>query len=456
MTVAASKLPEDASPTAQISEVSGHKHIAFGIPQGVTQVEFDDLSEQVINKAPAIECSASGSIATFTDGADGMPLKSLFVAIEPVQEGEGDPSPDNVRPITGFTGVKVTRTGKNLLSHTIYSATIGESGTISNSTSYYCKAGYIKAGKTYFTNSLLAAFHLSLPTKGGGVPSYDSTRHNLNGSFVAPIDGYVILRFQNSTENPMMSLDGSAHEPYQGETYEITFPSEPGTVYGGTLDVATGVLTVDRVAEDLSALTWQHRSGGAFSASLGDLSDRLSPISSYLSNTLPIGYVAGYASTPLGSIGIYKAASTTSDRTVYIRISESITTVADLQAWFVQNPTILVYPLFEPVSYTLTPQQISTLLGVNNIFSDAGDVSVTYPADTKAYIDKQITNTRKLIAGIETEFKASKAYAVGDMLIIGNDLYKVSASIASGATITVGTNVTKTTVAEQLIALANA
>lgn len=34
MTVAASGLSAGASPTVQISEVSGHKHIAFGIPQG--------------------------------------------------------------------------------------------------------------------------------------------------------------------------------------------------------------------------------------------------------------------------------------------------------------------------------------------------------------------------------------------------------------------------------------
>ena len=36
MTVAASGLAAGASPTAQISEVSGHKHIAFGIPKGDT------------------------------------------------------------------------------------------------------------------------------------------------------------------------------------------------------------------------------------------------------------------------------------------------------------------------------------------------------------------------------------------------------------------------------------
>ena len=46
------------------------------------------------------------SIATFTDGSD-MPLKSLTATIEAVQEGSGDPSPENVRPISGWTGCEV-------------------------------------------------------------------------------------------------------------------------------------------------------------------------------------------------------------------------------------------------------------------------------------------------------------------------------------------------------------
>ena len=65
-------------------------------------------AEAVANKAPAITDTASGSIASFPDGAEGLPVKSLVVNIEPVQAGTGDPSPDNVRPITGWTGANVT------------------------------------------------------------------------------------------------------------------------------------------------------------------------------------------------------------------------------------------------------------------------------------------------------------------------------------------------------------
>ena len=46
-------------------------------------------------------------VATFSDGTDNF-LKSLEVAIEPQQEGSGDPSPTNIRPISGWDECKVT------------------------------------------------------------------------------------------------------------------------------------------------------------------------------------------------------------------------------------------------------------------------------------------------------------------------------------------------------------
>lgn len=52
--------------------------------------------------------TASGAIASFDDGADGVPVKALTVNIAPVQEGSGNPSPDNVRPIKGWTGCTIS------------------------------------------------------------------------------------------------------------------------------------------------------------------------------------------------------------------------------------------------------------------------------------------------------------------------------------------------------------
>ena len=68
-------------------------------------VKSSGIYESILNLYPID--TASGSIASFSDGADDVPVKSIVCNIEPVQSGSGDPSPDNVRPISGFTGLNV-------------------------------------------------------------------------------------------------------------------------------------------------------------------------------------------------------------------------------------------------------------------------------------------------------------------------------------------------------------
>ena len=50
----------------------------------------------------------------------------------------------------------------------------------------------------------------------------------------------------------------------------------------------------------------------------------------------------------------------------------------------------LTYRVKTPQTYQLTPQEVDTLLGQNNVWSD-GDVYVLYPADTKLYILKVLS-----------------------------------------------------------------
>ena len=110
----------------------------------------------------------------------------------------------------------------------------------------------------------------------------------------------------------------------------------------------------------------------------------------------------------------------------------------------------------EPVSYDITPLALVSYDEPWDIMAHFGISEATYIADaTKAYKSSK-RSLQSIIAGIETSTTASHAYDIGNMLIMGDDLYRVIAAIANGGTITVGTNVTKTTVAEQLVALANA
>ena len=117
------------------------------------------------------------------------------------------------------------------------------------------------------------------------------------------------------------------------------------------------------------------------------------------------------------------------------------------------NGVQLVYELATPQTYQLTPVEVKTLLGLNNVWADTGDVEVQYRADTKMYIDCKNTDFSKLIAPTEADYKATRAYTSGSLMIVGSQLYKATTSIANGATLTVGTNITATTLAEVIAAL---
>ena len=75
--------------------------------------DYSTLEQATYNAYPTQ--SESGNPIYFDDGADDIPVKELIVNLEPIQIGSGDPSPTNVRPITGVDGLTVKRFGKNVL-----------------------------------------------------------------------------------------------------------------------------------------------------------------------------------------------------------------------------------------------------------------------------------------------------------------------------------------------------
>lgn len=68
--------------------------------------------------------SANGQLLIITDGADGIPAKTVTINLAPYQSGSGDPSPENVRPISGYQSVKVIRAGKSIVPNNLVDGTI--------------------------------------------------------------------------------------------------------------------------------------------------------------------------------------------------------------------------------------------------------------------------------------------------------------------------------------------
>jgi hypothetical protein len=100
----------------------------------------------------------------------------------------------------------------------------------------------------------------------------------------------------------------------------------------------------------------------------------------------------------------------------------------------------------EPQTVQLTPLEVETLLGVNNIWSDTGNTTVKYRADTGLYV-------QKLTGSTEEDMTANTSIASGKYFLIGNTLYLSTTTIPAGDTIKPGTNCTLTNLAAALNAL---
>lgn len=254
---------------------------------------------------------------------------------------------------------------------------------------------------------------------GTGVPSPDNVR---------PISGRTSATIYHSgadTSDPT--------------TYTIQLGD---TVYGGTLDATGGKMVVDRVMVDLGTLEWIPSAAGNNIFNAGVLNIKTPA-------TL-IDRNKGIISSIYPPSTVLQINAHMDDKSMlhaYDDIFIRDTSFADVSSFkTAMSGQQLVYELATPFEITLTPTQITTLLGSNNIWSDAGDVVVDYPADTKMYIQKINTPT-------DNDMRADAPIASGKYFIIGNTLYKATTTIAAGDTITPGTNCTETNLAEALNAI---
>ena len=374
--------------------------------------EISALKEDL--NAVFVTDSASGSTARFVDGADGVPMKSVKVNIAPVQSGSGDPSPSNVRPITGYDSVKVTRAGKNLLPKYVINPplyngvtfTVNSDGSVNANGTASATCNASSADITGIDGEVVLS---GCPSDGSATTYqmwiYDKTTNAStaivdtgNGSTGTLIKDHVYsvrIRIQSGytvdkTFYPMLRLASDTddtYEHYNGNTYNISL-SSAGTVYGGTLDVVSGVLVVDRAIIDMGDMQWDTVTTS------GTLLFRSASIASQIATNddcISSMFATVKNMTELRNTEASFLAKTSNWLSSNLRtaVHDSRYTDANEFKSAVAGQKI-VYPLTEPQTIQLTAQQIASLLGNNNVWSDSGDVEVEYRADTKLYIDKKL------------------------------------------------------------------
>lgn len=200
---------------------------------------------------------ASGNPISFsTDMAAKMGVKAYF---SPVQEGTGDPSPSNVRPISGWTGCEVTRCGKNIAPETGYvdGYFITSTGEVSQNDLYKYMASYVRVKpNTTYSVSMMKTYSEVL---GFTVPFYDKNKAFIQreiaiSSSEATSTGTYTGTFTTTSDTqwirfsvPIHSINilisegnDSTYAPYSGSIYPVTFPAVgknliTGTGYAGEL-----------------------------------------------------------------------------------------------------------------------------------------------------------------------------------------------------------------------------
>ena len=326
---------------------------------------------------------------------------------------------ENLCPISGWDAVDIRATGENLFNYTVASllnAYINGAGILQGSGNDKLAYLQVKKDSVYtikFTQIALVSAPQADDTQVGiykappvvglsGTRIYSQQRPTATGNYtfvftVSTGDSeWIAVKLGNiqrtdidATLKTLQVTVGSTvddYKPYIGNTYTIQLGK---TVYGGTPDVEAGTMTVDRAMVDLGTLAWGLTSDGLFYTD--SLAGNIKPANwnTEVTESICSVYVAS-----TGSLVYQKRADCAfgldGNGRMYVYDSTKATmTAAEFKA--AMSGVQLAYILKTPNEITITPAQIAAIAGqTNNVWADAGDVSVEYAADLKTYIDSKI------------------------------------------------------------------
>jgi len=321
-------------------------------------------------------------IASFNDGT-ANPMPSLEISIEPVQSGSGDPSPSNVRPISGWSGAKIAddaEYGGFINWNQLFGPTRCQSELpyTYNGITYSLVDGDIVLNGTATADSV-CVFYASI------ISGHKYFRKNIKSNGLGlwgtyPLDDVSVV--SAVSDNPYISisvLSGTTlnNYIYEGQLFDLTqlfgstiadyiYSLEQATAGAGVAYFrnlfphdyypynAGEITTVSAVNGDvdkysITSIPFHDSSdnpitvyGGTLNVTSGELTPTHANIASYNGETINEPWIS--------SMDAYSAGATP-------------TTGAQV-----------VYPLATPQTYQLTPTQVSTLLGQNNIFADCGQI----------------------------------------------------------------------------------
>ena len=345
---------------------------------------------------------------------------------EPMQEGTGDPSPENVRPIKGRNSVTVERCGENLLNITPFAKSVNKGITFE-----YIAPGGIKISGTAtgFSDSPTFVVPLLPPGSYYGIDiniinasivvTRNGARHwqNTKGTFVIktgdiPHYWYISVNAGTTIDTVVYpyivpgTTAPASYSPYIGQTATLTLPH---TIYGGTVDAVSGegqetwyVLNFD--GSEPWALANDVNSKGFVRYSCNmklPVADKVVPGDT----AYGISSIAATANTgPASNKNIADARPKQNAVYFNIKQSDNVYPISNWKSYLAAQyaagtPVQIAYKLAEPIPFTATgAQPIPALSGVNTLLTDADSVAVTGRADPI----KRITDLEDAVASMTT------------------------------------------------------
>lgn len=389
----------------------------FVIPQGPPGKDGVQINDNAINTTDAWSslkivdtlCPAftvTGNPVTCTPVED-YPL-SVSVEIVPHQDGTGDPSPDNVRPIIGYDKVSLWAGGVNLLSDAnfknsenngiiytkIDNGVIHVEGTATGSSQSNTIDVLQLPPGTYhgIVTEDDVQQYLVVKKATGSVNYYNISKQSVTiGAGDTILYYYIAVAPGKTVSNNayvFLATEQTEFVPYNPASKTITVPLGQ-TVYGGTLNATSGDLSIDWVG---------YTANGTENVSLGQqgtITNRwyFQPTIPTLGNNGRTLICCDKFKTLINASQDAVGCFCTGDNLISIRIPNTdYPTAESVKEWLRSNTPKFVYKTSDIVRKKIESTEIIALSGVNTIYADSGDVTVSGRSDPKAYIQQQISD----------------------------------------------------------------
>ena len=290
----------------------------------------------------------------------------------------------NVCPISGWSEAKVTRCGKNLvdIESPEKDGYYDTNGAYNYFSDYSCYLVPCKPNTTYTVSGNFAGIKTFWDANLNFISGINQGSGQTK-TFTTP-SGALFFRISilktnvDGTQQIELGSTATTYEPFSGDTYSIDLD---GTRYGGTLDVLTGVMTVDR-----AMATFDGSSDEGWNPS--NISNPLyyaiwnNPSSASNSDSTQLANWAKFVGGAYQSFGAFRAQ--TNGAIVVGNLDGGVlgayhfATREDLKAYLAEHNLEVCYKLASPFTVQLSPTQFRALKGQNNIFADCGDTAVKY------------------------------------------------------------------------------